>query len=100
MDFDKSYIDNMIRKFRSHPTNDDYFTIYQWYENNLHIQDSEYIIRIYLFLLGANIKHKFTRFSYEQHMEWIKEIRTMIEESSDPVEKLQRKAYFDYGSKS
>jgi hypothetical protein len=93
-------IDELIKKFNQNPNQEDYFIISRWYEDNKnYYQDGEYIICIYLFLLGANIKNRYINFNYEQHKEYIEEIRKLIE-NTEPVYKMQRKIYLDYGTKS
>ena len=61
--------------------------------------DTDYLTCIYLFLLGANIKHRFQAFSYDQHMSYVKEIRELID-GADPLSRTQHKMYLDYGTKS
>ena len=100
MNLDQKDIDQIIRIFNEKPTIENYNTVSNWYENNVQYNShQEYMICIYLFLLGANIRHKYTTFTYDKHMAWIKEIRDLIE-SSDPLNKAQRKAYLDFGNKS
>lgn len=93
-------VDQMIRTFRSSPSSDNYFNINTWYENNINYHtDQEYMICVYLFLVGANIRHRYTKIPYDQHMRYVKEIRETIE-SADALSKSQRKVYLDYGTKS
>ena len=91
-------IDQLIINYNKSPSSDNYFAIYSWYKNNKNIIDKEYGICVYLFLLGANIKKRYTTVSYEDHINYIKEIRKLIEDS--PVMyKNKRKIYLDYGLK-
>ena len=100
MNFDQQDIDQIVRNFRDNPNNENYQFINEWYENNVSVHSNqEYMICIYLFLLGANIRHRYKSFTYDQHMEYIKEIRGILERS-DPLNKAQRKAYFDFGNRS
>lgn len=99
MNLTRQDIDSLVRQFKTSPSEDIYTTIKQWYENNVrYYGDNEYMVCIYLFLLGANIKHRYTNFTYDEHREYIKEIRDTIEQA-DPLVKSQRKAYLDYGTK-
>jgi hypothetical protein len=100
MDLTRADVDQLVRLFRSKPTADIYFDINKWYENNVqHYIDQEYMICIYLFLLGANIQHRYTNFTYEKHMQWIADIRNTIERA-DSLVKMQRLAYLEFGTKS
>nr|QBK87511.1 MAG: hypothetical protein LCMAC201_04210 [Marseillevirus LCMAC201] len=100
LDLTRQDLDQLIRNFRVQPNRDVYFNIQTWYENNIQDYfDQEYIICVYLFLLGANIKHRYREFTYEQHLDFVKEIRQLIEEA-DALNKMQRKAYLDFGTKS
>ncbi len=100
MDLTRADVDQLVRTFRSKPTADTYFSISEWYENNIQYNsDQEYMVCIYLFLLGANIRNRYKEFTYNKHMEWIKEIRDSIEKA-DPLVKMQRNAYLTYGTKS
>ena len=100
MDLTRNDVDQLVRTFRTNPTADSYFDITKWYENNMqYYKDQEYMICIYLFLLGANIRHRYQQFSYEKHNEWIREIRDIIEKA-DPLVRGQRYIYLEYGTKS
>ena len=93
-------IDQLIRDFRVNPSSDGYLNINTWYENNVnYYSDKEYMICVYLFLLGANIRHRYQEFNYDQHLAFIKEIREIVE-GADPLTKTQRKTYLDFGTKS
>jgi len=99
MELTRQDIDGLIRQFRMQPSEHIYTTIKTWYETNIStFMDQEYIICVYLFLLGANIKKRYEEISYEQHRGYIKEIRDIIEKA-DPLVKSQRKTYLDYGTK-
>ena len=100
MDLTRQDVDQLIKQFQSSPDSDTYNSIHSWYESSVNsFPDQEYLVCVYLFLLGANIKHRYSALSYEQHMAQIKEIKQIID-SGDRLSKLQRKAYLDYGSKS
>lgn len=99
MELTRRDIDQIITEFYARPTSDAYFTVNQWYSNNSAYPDNEYLICIYLFLLGANIKNRFTKIEYDQHLQHVKEIRDYVE-SAITILKPQRKAYLDYGLKS
>ncbi len=100
LDLTRQDIDQLIRNFRAHSNSNDYFNIQTWYENNIqHYPDQEYIICVYLFLLGANIRHRYQDFTYEQHLDFIREIRQTID-GADVLSKAQRKVYLDFGTKS
>ncbi len=100
LDLTRQDLDQLIRNFRVQPNKDVYFNIQTWYENNIRDYfDQEYIICVYLFLLGSNIKHRYQEFTYEQHLDFVKEIRQIVEDADD-LTKMQRKAYLDFGTKS
>ena len=100
MDLTRQDIDQLIRNFRAHPNSNDYSNIHTWYENNVqYYSDQEYMICVYLFLLGANIRHRYQEFNYDQHLEYVKEIRQIIE-GADPLSGSQRKVYLDFGTRS
>ncbi len=100
MNFNQQDIDQIVRNFRNEPNIENYQFIDKWYENNVSFSpNQEHMICIYLFLLGANIRYRYKPFTYDQHMEYIKEIRDILQ-NSDPLNKAQRKAYFDFGNKS
>ena len=90
---------NLVRKFHKSPRKEDYDTIDQWYEENVHSPDQEFITCLYIFLLGANIKNQYYPISKQDHYSQIKTIRDLIE-LADPLAKAQRKVYLDYGTKS
>ncbi len=94
-----SEIDSKIKKFRDHPTRDDYDLIKEWYSNNMHNPDEEYMICVYIFLQGANIKNQYEPISIDEHRELVVQLRDYIERA-DPLYKNRRKTYLDYGSKS
>ena len=99
MELTNGDIDQLIRSFRIKPTMDTFMTVKNWYEDNLnYYPDQEYMVCVYVFLLGANIKNRFENFSYDQHRDFIKEIRDTIE-LADPLVRPRRKAYLDYGTK-
>ncbi len=99
LDLSRQDIDQLIRKFRANPNNDDYNSINSWYENNVqYFSDREYLTCIYLFLIGANIKHRYKHISYDQHMSYVKEIRELVDQ--DTLLKPTRKTYLDFGTKS
>jgi hypothetical protein len=100
LDLTRQDIDQLIRKFRANPNTDDYFNINGWYENNIqYYSDQEYMVCVYLFLIGSNIKHRYQEIGYDQHMGYVKEIREIID-GADPLNKSQRIAYLDFGIKS
>lgn len=99
MNLERQDVDNIIKNFRVQPSKDNYLAIKNWYENNIYeYPDSEYLICVYLFLLGVNIKKRYEEITYEQHRAWIKEIRELVEEA-DYFNKTQRKMYLDMGTK-
>ena len=99
MELTRQDIDQLVRNFRARPSEDGYTSIKNWYESNVSFNnDQEYMICIYLFLLGANITNRFEDYTYDQHNEFIKDIRNTIE-TADPLVRSQRKTYLDYGTK-
>lgn len=90
-------IDQIIKTFKDVPTRDNYFTVKQWYQQQN--SDDEYLICVYLFLQGANIKNNFEPLTKEEHRTLIVQLRDFIE-TAEPLYKARRKAYLDYGSKS
>lgn len=98
-DLSRQDIDQIIQRYNQHPTADDYFVINQWYgDNNQTFSDQEYIMCVYLFLVGANIKSRYMPISYQDQRRYIKEIREIIEGSSS-LNRAQRLVYLNYGSK-
>jgi len=99
MQLTRQDIDQLVRKFKIEPSEYIYNTVKNWYEENIHYyNDVEYMICIYIFLLGANIKQRYTTFTFDEHKNFIKEIRDLIE-NADSLVKGQRKTYLDYGTK-
>ena len=100
LDLTRQDIDQLIRKFRSNPNADDYNSISTWYESNIqYYPDQEYMVCIYLFLVGANIKHRYRELGYKEQMSLVKEIRDIIDRA-DTLNKAQRKVYLDFGTKA
>ena len=100
MEFTRQDVDQLIEQFRNKPDIEVYTLINNWYENNIeHYPDSEYLVCVYLFLVGANIRHKYRQFTYQEHLAYVKEIRELIENAS-PLNSSQRKVYLDFGTKS
>ncbi len=100
MELTRQDLDQLVRNFREDPSSDGYHNIKTWYEFNANYSpDQEYVVCIYLFLLGANIRHRYHPLTRDEQLAQIKEIRDMIEQA-DPLVKGQRKTYLDYGSKS
>ena len=100
MDFNRKDIDALIKKFHSAPNKDDYLTINYWYTQNVNgYPDPEYMNCVYLFLLGANIKNAYIPFNKSEYLDWVQYIRKMIE-NTEPIYKVNRKVYLDYGTKA
>jgi hypothetical protein len=94
-------IDMLIKRYSSQPNKDDYFIINNWYNDNLNsgLVDQNYLICVYLFLLGANIRQQYIPYTREQNKDWITEIRNLIE-NADPLQSSQRNIYLNYGTKA
>lgn len=99
MNISVSELDLRIKKFKEQPTRDDYEIIKEWYSSTPYGIDEEYMICIYLFLQGANIKNKYETLSVDEHRELVVQLRDYIERA-DPLYRNRRKTYLDYGSKS
>lgn len=100
MKYTREDIDHFIRTFYKSPSEDIYHTVKDWYETNLeYYPDEEYITCVYLFLLGANQRHLYTKMTKEVYMACIKEIRDLIERT-EPLKRPVRKMYLDYGLKT
>ena len=100
MELTRQDIDGIIQSFVQDPTAEKYNIVNQWYED--HIQwntDAEYMICVYLFLLGANIRHRYVQITRDQQLDYIKEIRELVE-GCQRILKPQRVMYLDCGSKS
>jgi hypothetical protein len=96
----RSNIDASIRRYRQDPSSEEYFYIDDWYRRVAgSFEDQEYLVCIYLFLIGANIRRRHSAFTLEQHKEWIKEVQALIHEA-DPMTQPVRRMYLDYGLKS
>jgi len=99
MDLSQSELDDLVKDFRKTPDVDTYQTIYNWYlEHKDTYHDNEYLMCIYVWLLGANLKNAFSEFDKQQHNAWIKEIRDLIERAN-PMYRSRRKTYLDYATK-
>lgn len=99
IDYSRQEIDQLIKRFNKSPNRDDYFLVNTWYSQNTQFPDNEYIICVYLFLLGANIKHNYIQLSRDDYLDAVKNIRIAIE-NSDTITSIQRKTYLDYGTKA
>jgi len=97
--FKQKDIDELIKSFPNSPSKQNYDIINDWYQTSQNHQDVEYLTCVYLFLLGANIKHRFIPFDYDKHVDFIREIREIMD-VSDNFTKQMRKLYLEYGSKS
>lgn len=101
MNLNTNDIDLLIKKFRDKPDKDSYDTIKDWYDfnmDNFNIEE-EYMICIYLFLQGANIKQNYYPISVDEHRDLVVQLRDYIERA-DPLYKNRRKTYLDYGTKA
>ena len=93
-------IDETIKSFQTKPSKDSFNYVNDWYNKNKNKQvDKNYLICVYLFLLGSIIRHKYVDITYEQQKEWIKEIREYTI-NEDFAIRTQRIAYLNYGLKS
>ena len=92
-------IEQLIKKFNSTPNKDDYNTINIWYINTIKQSNNEFLICVYLFLIGANIHQKYIPFTYEQHRQWIEQIRSLILNADSNLRPV-RKTYLDFGLKA
>lgn len=100
MNYTREDIDQFIKSFHNSPCKDIYMTVKEWYENNVeYYPDEEYIICVYLFLLGANQRHLYTKMDKRTYMDCIKEIRDLIERT-DSFKRPVRKVYLDCGLKN
>lgn len=100
MEFNRKDIDRLIKKFNQAPSKDDYITINFWYSQNVSGHpDPEYMLCVYLFLLGANIKYSYIPFTKSEYLDWVQFIRRSIE-SAETIHKVNRKVYLDYGTKA
>ena len=96
----KQDIDTVIKKFYNSPNVDDYNYVQDWYRNNTATYpDREYIMCVYLFLMAANIKQQYNKLTYDVHMKLIRDIRDLLD-TGDKQVNVNRKIYFDYGSKA
>jgi len=96
--FSSKDIDELIKNFSNNPTKHNYDIVNNWYQSSQN-EDINYLTCVYLFLLGANIKHRFIPFDYNKHVDFIREIREIVD-VSDNYTKQMRKIYLEYGSKS
>jgi len=100
MNLTKEEVDEIIKRHYRTPNRDDYILVSNWYEEYKNFFfDQNYIICVYLFLLGANIKNSYIPFTRQQNKDWITEIKQIID-NADSLQRLQRKTYLDYGTKS
>jgi hypothetical protein len=101
MNLSRVDIDQLIKNFNASPSKNDYTIIYDWYTRNSENSnvDSEYLLCVYLFLLGANIKQQYIPFSKDQHRLWVVEITKLIE-NAELMYQTQRKAYLNFGTRA
>lgn len=95
MSFGREDIDSIIRHFYSSPNQQDYLQIKSWYDLRSQSESSDFITYVYMFLLGANMKHRYEDYDKEQHNDYIIKVRDLTQ-GSNP-ESLIRKAYFNFG---
>lgn len=100
MAYTKRDIDEMIIAFSRRPSQEVWTFVNKWYADNQGtFEDQEYIMCVYLFIIGANIHHKYVTFSRDQHMQYVKELKDMILDAT-PHQRPTRKLYLDYGTKT
>jgi len=99
MKLSRQDVDQLIKNFKTSPNEDVYNQIKIWYQQNQDYQDVDYLTCIYLFLTGANIKHRYTPLKHSEHVDQIRIIRELVD-SSDSIQRMQRKTYLEYGTKS
>lgn len=100
MEFNRQDVDEIIKRFNRAPSKDDYMIINNWYIQNTNVYpDSEYMLCVYLFLLGANIKNGYIPFNKSEYLDWVNFIRYNIE-NAETIYKVNRKVYLDYGTKA
>ena len=93
----KDDVEHMMTEFQKAPSKDVFVSIRTWYDNNRSHTDQEYITCVYLFLIGANIRHHYIPMDKQTHNARIKEIRDLID-VSDRKKRMMRKIYLDYGT--
>lgn len=100
MEFNRQDIDEIIKRFNRGPNKDDYMLINSWYMQNINsYPDPEYMLCVYLFLLGANIKNAYIPFTKSDYLDWVNFIRSSIE-NAETIYKVNRKVYLDFGTKA
>jgi hypothetical protein len=101
-------IDDIVTTFNANPTSMSYFIVFDWYTDtvsdlnntdNLDHYDLEHLTCVYIFLLAANIKHKYQPLTLEEHQQTAKQLRDFIERAT-PFQRPRRKTYMDCGIKT
>jgi hypothetical protein len=66
-------------------------SVKDWYTSQASTYpDIEYTVCVYLFLQGANIKHHYDPYSFDEHKVLVAEIRDYVERA-DPLYKIEEK---------
>ena len=97
MSFARDDVEAIIRNFYIKPNQQDYQNVKNWYSIRSQTNDTtNFVTYVYMFLLGANMKHRFENYSEDVHRTYITKVRDLT--SGGYPESLIRKAYFDFGT--
>jgi hypothetical protein len=91
------YILEEIKQFKLNATEERFRYIESFFIQNKNNENPNNIF-IELFLIGANIRHRYNEITKEQHKQWIKYVNDQISYSG--IEKQHRIFYLNCGLKS
>jgi len=73
---------NDILQFKNKPTEEVYSYVKNVYSNKFDTFSKNELRCLELFLIGANIKHRYEDFTKEQHLQWIRYVNDLIKINS------------------
>lgn len=88
---------NEIKEFKQSPTEERFRYIETFFIQHRH-ENTNNMTYIELFLIGANIRHRYNPLTMEQHKQWIKYVNDQV--SYGGMDKQQRIFYLNCGLKS
>lgn len=73
---------NDILQFKKNPSEQVYSYVKNIYSNKFDLFSNTELRCLELFLIGANIKHRYEEFTKEQHLQWIRYVNDLIKVNS------------------
>jgi hypothetical protein len=96
MSFARDDVEAIIRNFYTTPNQQDYQNVKNWYAIRSQSADpTNFVTYVYMFLLGANMKHRYESYEEKEHGGYITKVRDLTS-GVDPEARI-RKGYFDFG---